>query len=531
MRFHSTSDIGWYGAAYALTLAALQPLTGNIFALFSLKWAYLGFIAIFLFGSVLCAAAVNSNMFICGRAVAGMGASGLLSGAMTIITLLAPLERRPVYIGVLTSLFGVATILGPLIGGLLTSKASWRWCFIINCTSFNLVREFSNISSVPGGGITVVLLLLLFNPPQRSQTTKLTLLEKLRKLDLIGCTLFSPAIVMLLLALQWGGHQHSWKSATIIGLFCGSVVVFCLFLSWERYKGDEAMIPFSVLLNRSVFLSCVFHFLLIGSMLICSYYLPEWFQVIKNASATHSGVMQLPSIISQVFTSVLSGALISRFGYYNPLFFVGIALLSVATGLYTTFTPTTSHTHWISYQVLQGLGIGTAFQAPLIAVQAVFESRPQHAATAVSLVLFFQYFGSSSFLSIGLTIFQNALTRALREDAGLDKSQIASLIVAGTKRARDVAAEDFPEKLTAVINAYNKAITRTFFLSIAATILGFFVAFGIEWKNVKGKKLVLAADKETASSKSEKPADRDSESVITPIQRDTEDRISHYSKD
>lgn len=353
---------------------------------------------------------------------------------------------------------------------------------------------FTDLSTVPGGVITIVLLVVFFNPPRKDIVSRLTLREKMQKLDLIGCALFMPSIVMIILAVQWGGVRYAWRSATTIGLICGFAVLITMFLAWEYHKGEEAMIPYSILLNRSIFLSCLFSFLSFGAMLSCVFYLPEWFQIIKGASAIHSGVMQLPSILSQTLAAGISAILVTRIGYCNPFFFIGMALLCLAGGLFTTLTPSTSHALWISYQIIQGLGNGVAMQMPILAVQAVLESRPEKIATGLSVLLFFQYFGSSMFLSLALTVFQDGLTKALRQDAGLTKEQVSVLLLAGSGHARQVTARMFPDKMTVVLTAYNKAITRTFFLAITATILGFFLATGIEWKNIKGKRLIPVGD-------------------------------------
>lgn len=230
-------------------------------------------------------------MFIVARAITGVGASGIFSGALSILAVVAPLSKRALYIASLTSVFGIATISGPIIGGALTTKVSWRWCFYIN---------------LPVGAFTLVALALFFKPPIRD-TDKGTLWEKIQKIDVIGCAIFIPMIVMVLLALQWGGHQYAWKSATVIGLFCGAAVMIAIFLAWEYHKGDDAMIPFSVVLQRSILLSCLFSACMFGAYIINIYYMPEWFQVIKGASPLHSGVMTLPAVGSQVASSLISG--------------------------------------------------------------------------------------------------------------------------------------------------------------------------------------------------------------------------------
>ncbi|OQU94427.1 hypothetical protein CLAIMM_00785 [Cladophialophora immunda] len=422
VQFKATTDIGWYGAAYPLCLCSLQPLSGKLYANFSLKWTFFVFVGIFLLGSLLCGAAASSNMFILGRAVAGTGGAGIFSGCLSILAIVTPLSKRALYTAALSSLFGVATVTGPIIGGALTTKVSWRWCFYIN---------------LPVGAVTLVALALFFKPPVRT-SDKAPLRERILQIDIIGCAIFIPTIVMVLLALQWGGHQYPWNT------------------------------------------------FMFGAYIINIYYMPEWFQVIKGASPLHSGVMTLPVVCSQIVAATISGLIINRTGYYNPWFFVGVGFIAIASGLYTTLTTSTPHAKWITYLVFQGMS-GTAMQGPLLAVQAALVSKPQQIPVGISTVAFFQYFGASVFQSIALAIFQNQLVKSLKQRAGLNDSQVQQLLNAGSGHARKTTLSSFPEKLEPVLWAYNKAITNVFYASLASAILAFLLAFGVEWRNIKAK--------------------------------------------
>jgi MFS family permease len=236
-------------------------------------------------------------MFIVGRAVAGSGAAGVLSGTLSIISVITSLDKQALYVGLLMSLVGTAVVLGPIIGGALTESATWRWCFYLN---------------LPCGAGTFLALLLFFQPPERQNKTSLTLVQKVLKLDLIGCFLFVPAIIMILLALQWGGGNYAWNSSTIIGLFCGAGATLIVFLFWEYRQGDAAMLPLSLLTNLSIISSCLYGLFLLGAYVAVGYYLPEWFQIVKGASPEHSAVMLLPNIISNFIFKALCG-IISKF--------------------------------------------------------------------------------------------------------------------------------------------------------------------------------------------------------------------------
>ena len=135
------------------------------------------------------------------------------------------------------------------------------------------------------------------------------ILPTLKKLDIVGFAIFAPAAIQFLLALEWGGSRYVWKSSTIIGLFCGATGTFCVFLAWEHRRGDSAMIPFSIIRRRIVWCSCSVAFLFLGSMSVTSYYMPIYFQAVRNATPTMSGVYILPAILSQIVFAAVSGVL------------------------------------------------------------------------------------------------------------------------------------------------------------------------------------------------------------------------------
>ena len=293
-QFHSLGDVGWYGSAYLLAACSLQPLTGKLYTLFNSKWIFLAFFGVFELGSLLCAVATSSNMLIVGRAVAGSGSSGLLNGTLTIIATCVPLEKRPVYLGLMRSVSQIGTVLGPLLGGVLTDRLSWRWCFYIN---------------LPAGAVVGVLLLCISIPDRRSNKAgaKATLRTIVEKLDLLGFAIFAPAAIQFLLALEWGGTSYPWDSATVIGLFCGAAGMFCLFLEVEYRKGDAAMIPLHMVRQRIVWCSNLVMFFSFTS--VVSYYLPIYFQTARNATPTMSGVYLLPTILSQIMSAITAGYL------------------------------------------------------------------------------------------------------------------------------------------------------------------------------------------------------------------------------
>ncbi|KAL2139652.1 hypothetical protein VTI28DRAFT_4877 [Corynascus sepedonium] len=304
---HETADIGWYAGAYTLVSGSLQPLAGKLYTFFRKKFVFLTFLFVFAVGSLICALAKSSPMLIAGRAVAGAGSSGLMNGAWTIIGSSVPLAKQPVYTGIMMGIGQMALIVGPLIGGALTQYASWRWCFYINLP----ICAFAAV---------LVLFNTIRDTKEQDNAFSLGLIRKLlSSLDLVGFALLAPAMAMFLTALQLGSDtKYAWNSSLIIGLFCGAGVAAVLFILWEWRVGDIAIIPGNVVRRREVWSSCAHMFSMSFVVFIANYFLPVYFQAVKGAGPTMSGLYMLPAILSQLGVVVLAGAAVSRLGYFMP---------------------------------------------------------------------------------------------------------------------------------------------------------------------------------------------------------------------
>ncbi|GFF43174.1 putative HC-toxin efflux carrier TOXA [Aspergillus udagawae] len=479
--FHSAGDIGWYGTAYLLSNCAFQLLFGKIYTIFSIRATFMTSIALFEIGSALCGAAPNSIGFILGRAIAGLGSGGISSGAMTIIVFALPLHKRPKYQGFFGAVFGVASVAGPLVGGVFTTNVTWRWCFYIN---------------LPLGAVVVVVILLFLDIPDRPNTQK-PLKEKLRQLNGLGILAIIPGIVVLCLALQWGGTKYAWSEGRIVALLVLAFVLLIAFVLIQVWKPEQATLPPRIFLQRSIasgfWASCC----LGAHTILFVYYLPIWFQVIDGVSAVQSGVRLLPMLLPVVVASILTGQLVSRIGYYTPFLMLGIFLSSIGAGLLTTLGVHTSKAKWIGFQVLYGFGHGTCNQIPNMAAQTVLPR--EQVAIGASLMFFAQQLFGAVFTSVGQNVLSNQLAKRLAISPQMVQNSGA------TQLLDHVPVED----RAASLEAYNDSLRVCFQVGLVMACLATVGAVTMEWRTVKKKQLPVKSETEVghAAEEGSKPGD------------------------
>lgn len=468
--FGSVKDIGWYGAAYLLSTTALQPAYGSLYRMFSVKWTYLAAIFVFEVGSLVCAVAPSSNAFIVGRAVAGIGTAGLFSGGVVILSYTLPLRQRPMAFGLIGAMWGIASVAGPLLGGVFTDHVTWRWCFYIN---------------LPVGGATMAAIAVFFPDPRRPTRNDDTLRQRLMRFDPLGTAVFMPAIICLLLALQWGGTVHAWGSWRVVVLFVLFAVLIAVFVFVQYRQQDLATVPPRILLQRSVWSSGLYIMAIGGAFLGAVYYLPLWFQAVKGASAMKSGIMNLPMLVAVVLFSVAAGAAVTVWGYYAPFMVVSSVLAAVGFGLFVTFRPDTGSAAWIGYQVLVGAGLGLGFQQPLMAVQTVLPI--EDVPTGTSLVIFLQTLGGALFIAAAQNVFTNRLLHYVAAYAP-SIGDPAQVLAVGATSVHDAFS---PDVLPAITLAFNDALVQTFVIFAALAALSILGAVAVEWRSVKGKPMEM----------------------------------------
>ncbi|KAL2018468.1 hypothetical protein VTK56DRAFT_824 [Thermocarpiscus australiensis] len=466
--FHSLDDAGWYGSAYMLPIAALQPLTGKVYSTMDKKWCFIGFLALFALGSLLSGVSTSSTMLIIGRSVAGMAVAGLQNGSLSIVASAAPLEQRAALNSVVIGTSQLGLVAGPLVGGALTSYTTWRWAFYINLPAAALI--------LPG------LLWLRIPKTERPAGEKSSREQTVfADVDIVGFALLSGFAVQLLLTLQWGGSVYPWSSSRIIGLLCGSVATLAAFALWAWFRGDRAILPLSLVRQTVVWTSTVTFALLTASMFTIAYYLPTYLQAVKGLTAILSGVNTLPNILAQIITLIILSYLVKKLGYLIPWIVASGVITSISSGLLTTLKVDTSPGKWIGYQILFGAGYAMGLQMPILAVQQSIS--PELIPVAISLLIFAQMLLSSVCVAVGDTILNNSLRSLLRQDVpSVDPEMV---IHAGAANIRGVIHD--PEIMQQVLVAFATSVDRIFYISTAAAAATLLFAWGFGWKDIRQK--------------------------------------------
>jgi MFS family permease len=333
---------GFAQSELTATRCASQPLAGKIFTLFSKKLTFLSYLFVFELGNLVCALAPSSQALIVGRAVTGLGASGIFVGGIVVLATIIPLHKRAIWQGTLVTTFSIASVVGPVIGGALTQDISWRWCFWIN---------------LPFGGFAAALLLFLrIRKPEEAALQPLA--RKIKALDFAGFILLGGSIVMLLLALQLGGVTYSWRSSVVVGLFVGFAVTIIPFVCWQIYRGDDALVPSKLFGYRNASLILLCQSFAAGPFQVIVYWLPIWFQAVLGVSPVASGVRYLPTVIADAIACIIGSGIIMQLGIWNPFLLLSKALISLSGGLLSTIHPGISSAHIVGYQILGGVGFG-----------------------------------------------------------------------------------------------------------------------------------------------------------------------------
>ncbi|KAJ2719116.1 hypothetical protein GGI07_005409 [Coemansia sp. Benny D115] len=406
--FKALSEATWIATAYMLTTTALQPLYGRLSDTFGRVPTLISSIIIFMVGSGICGGAKGMGVLIFGRALQGIGGAGLTALVFIIISDVTTEEERPAYLGVLGAVWSIASVIGPVLGGVFSEKVTWRWAFYIN---------------LPISGVVLIIVVLFLRLPQPSGS----LLAKLKRVDFVGSLVLIGAVVMLLLALTWGGKTFPWNSARVICLLVFGILLLGVFLLIEWKTKADPTVPLRLFKNRNLSVSVLGQFFMGVAMFSPMFFVPIWYTIVKNSGTISAGLHLLPYLLSISLVSVASGFLVTRTGRYRALVIAGTAVFVVGAGLMVLFDEHINTGKQIGFMIIMGAGLGLNIQILLIVVQTASESKDM--ASATTLFLFMRILGSSIGVAVMQSIFNNAVL-----------PKIAQLAIAFPQYANDFMA-------------------------------------------------------------------------------------------
>ncbi|KAJ2983212.1 hypothetical protein NQ176_g845 [Zarea fungicola] len=453
--FQDVSKLAWVGAGFPLGSVIVGLPYGVLYSTFNMKWLYIIGLVLFEAGSALCGGAPTMNALICGRVLAGIGGTGIYVGGLNYLSCLTTPQERGGYVSAISFFWGVGCVLGPIVGGEFSqSTATWRWAFYINLVI---------------GAITAPI--YLFGFPSIQPTGDESFRSKIFKIDGVGTALSFAMWCVFAFVFVSAGSLWAWSDGRTIAMLvvCGVLLLayatqqyFCLFTNRDTRSFPGHLIPDRTQTLLYITTSCS-----ITTIFIPTYYIPIYFQFVRNDTAIDAAVRLLPFLLVLICTSFVSGYLLSRVKYYMPTYLVSGILLTISGALFYIFIkPSTAPGTIYGISIVCGLGTGMVLQSGYTI--ATLTVKPNDAARAIS----YQYFGQMGGIVISLVIagqiFQSVATENLSRvlsGLGYSSADIAGA-VAGVQST--VISQLDPEKKAQAILAITEAMRLSFTLVIIA---------------------------------------------------------------
>ncbi|MFC3749348.1 MDR family MFS transporter [Paenibacillus sp. GCM10012306] len=434
--------IVWVTSAYMVMVMAGTPIFGKLSDMYGRKRFFMFGLIVFLVGSALCGTATTITQLSLYRAVQGIGGGALMPIAFTIVFDIFPPEKRGKLTGLFGAVFGISSVLGPLLGAYITDYVGWQWVFYIN---------------LPLGIVAIFLIALSY---------KESVTHSKQRIDWGGAFTLVAAIICLMFALELGGNQYAWDSSVILGLFAGFAVLLIAFILIERVAA-EPVISFAMFGKRLFATSSITAFFYGSAFIVATIYIPIFVQGVFGGSATNSGLILMPMMIGSVLGSQSGGLLASKTSFRNIMILSAICFVAGVFTL-TTLSPDTSRLLLNVFMALTGFGVGFSFSVLSMASIHNFGMRERGSATSTNT------FMRSLGMTLGITIFgiiqRNSFTNSLTEafGAGGQTAAFGDPRAALTPEARAKIPAPVLEKIS---SALSTSIADTFLWALVPAVL------------------------------------------------------------